>query len=202
MDKLDVSKADKPYYSASSDPVIAEFGALPFLTLEGQGAPGGDEFADKVSALIPLAYGMKKRTKQLGRDFIVPKLEALWWVEGDCPASEVPRAEWHWKLLVRMPEFAGEQYFADAVQEVWENKGNAHVRAAKYETICEGLCVQLLHTGAYDAEEPSIAKLHRFMEEHRLVPNGAHHEIYLSDPRKVEASKLKTIIRQPVVRAN
>lgn len=201
MDKLDLSKADKPYYSASPEPSLAEFGELPYLTLQGRGAPGGAEFADKVSALVPLAYGMKKRTKQRGQDFTVPKLEALWWVEGDRPAHEVPRAEWHWKLLIRMPSFAGEPYFADVVEEVWENKGNSHVREARYETIREGLCVQLLHTGAYDEEEPSIAKLRRFMDEQRLVPSGAHHEIYVSDPRKVEASKLKTILRQPVVRA-
>lgn len=201
MDKLDLGKADKTYYSASSEPGLVEFSELPFLTLRGQGAPGGDEFTDKVSALIPLAYGMKKRTKQFGQDFIVPKLESLWWVEGDRSANEVPRAEWYWKLLIRMPEFAEERYFADVVEEVWKNKGNAHIRDARYETIREGLCVQLLHTGAYDTEEETISKLHRYMEEHRLVANGAHHEIYVSDPRKVEAARLKTIIRQPVARA-
>lgn len=201
MEKLDLGKADKTYYAASPEPSLVEFGTLPYLTLQGQGAPGGAEFTDKVAALIPLAYGMKKRTKQQGRDFVVPKLEAIWWVTEEKEAELVPRSEWRWKLLIRMPMFAEEGDFAEVVQQVWESKGNAFVRDARYETFCEGLCVQLLHTGAYEAEEPSIAKIRSFMDRQRLAINGAHHEIYLSDPRKTETAKLKTIIRQPVVKS-
>ena len=103
--KLDLTKGYKTYYTAKTSPEVVEFGEIPFLTIEGKGEPGGKEFTSKVEVLYPLAYGIKNICKKQGKDFAVPKLEGLWWVESDRPALEVPREEWRWKLLIRMPDF-------------------------------------------------------------------------------------------------
>lgn len=103
--KLDLTKEFETYYRARTTPEIVEFDEGCFLTIEGRGAPGGKEFTTKVEALYAIAYGIKMQMKKEGKDFTVAKLEGLWWVESDKPAFEVPREEWRWKLLIRLPEF-------------------------------------------------------------------------------------------------
>ena len=102
--KLDMIKEFKTYYTAKASPEVVEFGEIPFLTIEGKGEPGGKEFTSKVEALYPLAYGVKNICKKQSKDFGIPKLEGLWWVESDRPALEVLREEWRRKLLIRMPD--------------------------------------------------------------------------------------------------
>jgi len=92
--KLDLTKEYKTYYTAKTTPEVVEFGEISFLTIEGKGEPGGKEFTSKVKALYPLAYGIKNIYKKQGKDFVVPKLEGLWWVESNKPTLEVPREEW------------------------------------------------------------------------------------------------------------
>jgi hypothetical protein len=104
MLKLDFAKEYKSYYKASKNPEVVEFGVAGYLSIRGKGEPAGEEFVNKVGALYPLAYGIKKICKEQGKDFGVPKLEGLWWVESDQPPLDVPRNEWHWRLLIRMPD--------------------------------------------------------------------------------------------------
>ncbi|MFZ5933092.1 MAG: GyrI-like domain-containing protein [Patescibacteria group bacterium] len=196
--KLDLTKEYKMYYTAKATPEIAEFAEAPFLTIEGKGAPQGEEFMAKLGALYPLAYGIKMPMKKEGKDFTVAKLEGLWWVESDKPFKEVPREEWQWKLLIRMPEFVTLEIFEKAKSEVIEKKGIELVNKVKFEKIKEGKCIQVLHIGPYSAEAESWKKIIKLMEEKKLVENGLHHEIYLSDPRKTPPQKMKTILRQPV----
>lgn len=127
--KLDLKKEHRTYYKAKPSPEVVEFGEIPFLTTEGKGEPGGKEFTSKVEALYPLAYGVKNLCKKQGKDFVVPKLEGLWWVESDKPALEVPREEWLWKLLIRMPEFVTLEIVEKAKVQVIKNKGT--------ELICD-----------------------------------------------------------------
>ena len=180
--KLDLTKQYKSYYTAKTTPEVVEFGEAQFLTIEGKGAPGGEEFTARLGALYSLAYGVKTLMKKAGRDFTVAKLEGLWWVESDKFYLEVPREEWHWKLLIRQPEFVTPDIVEVARDEVLRKKGLALVNEVKFEAMAEGRCVQILHIGPYATEPESLAKMQRLMEEQGLVPQGLHHEIYLNDP--------------------
>lgn len=196
--KLDLTKEYKTYYTAKTGPEVVEFAEIPFLTIEGKGEPGGKEFTTKVEALYPLAYSVKNICKKQGKDFGVPKLEGLWWVESDRPALEVPREEWQWKLLIRMPDFVTSEMVEKAKEEVFKKKGIELIKEIEFEKMKEGKCVQILHIGPYSTEPESLAKMKKLMEEENLVKNGLHHEIYLSGPRRVPEEKWKTILRQPV----
>ena len=198
MGKLDLLKEYKSYYSAGKKPEIKEFGEVAYLTIEGQGEPGGDIFTKKVEALYALAYGIKKIFKEQGKDFGIPKLEGLWWVESDKPALEIPRSEWYWKLLIRMPDFVTKDAVELTKPEVAKKKKNNLIQEVVYEKITEGKCVQIMHIGPYNAEPATIELLMKFIAENGLSINGLHHEIYISDPRRTEASRMKTIIRYPV----
>lgn len=196
--KLDLIKEYKTYYKAKTTPEVVEFGEAQFLTIEGKGEPGGKEFTSKVEALYPLAYGVKNICKKQGKDFGVPKLEGLWWVESDKPALEVPREEWKWKLLIRMPEFITSEYVEKARAETIRKKSIESVNEIKFEKINEGKCVQIMHVGPYSTEPEPLAKMRKLMDENNLIENSIHHEIYLSDPRRVPEEKMRTILRQPV----
>lgn len=196
--KLDLTKEYKTYYTAKTVPEIVEFGEIPFLTVEGKGEPAGEAFTKAVESLYPLAYGVKNICKKQGKDFSAPKLEGLWWVESDKPWHEIPREEWKWKLLIRMPDFVTSDIVEKAKEEVFKKKGIELIKKIRFEKINEGKCIQILHIGPYSTEPESLSKMRELMEEKNLVENGLHHEIYLSDPRKVVPEKMKTILRQPV----
>ena len=200
--KLDLTKEYKTCYTAKTTPEIVEFEEGKFLTIEGKGAPGGKEFQAKVGALYSLAYGIKMLMKKEDRDFTVAKLEGLWWVDSDKPYTEVPRKEWRWKLLIRQPEFVTLEIVEKARQEVIKKRKIELVNEVKFEKMKEGKCVQILHIGPYSAEPESLEKMYNLMKEKGLVYNGFHHEIYISDPRKVAPEKMKTILRQPVRHKN
>lgn len=198
MAKLDLVKEYKSYYKAGKKPEIVEFHGANYLSIDGKGEPAGEVFVRKVEALFPLAYGIKKVCKEQGNDFGVPKLEGLWWVVGDTPALEVPRNEWFWKLLIRMPDFVTEEMMASVKPEVETRNKNALIQEISFVTIAEGKCVQMMHVGPYATEPETINSLMAFIKENGLSVNGLHHEIYLSDPRKTEPEKMKTLIRYPV----
>lgn len=196
--KLDMAKEFKAYYTAKANPKLVEFKDVQFLTILGKGEPGGNEFSSKVEAMYSLAYGVKNICKKQERDFTVPKLEGLWWVESEMPALEVPREEWRWKILIRIPGFVSLDTVEKAKEDVFKKKGIELIKEIKLEEINEGKCVQILHIGPYSTEPETIEKMRDFMNKNDLVENGLHHEIYLSDPRKVMPEKMKTILRQPV----
>lgn len=196
--KLDLKKKHKTYYTAKKRPEVVKFDEAQFLTIEGKGEPGGNEFTSKVEAIYPLAYGVRKICKNQNEVFVVPKLEGLWWVESNRPALEVPREEWQWKLLIRMPDFVNLEIVKKAKEEVFKKKGLEQIKEIELITMSEGKCVQILHIGPYSTEPESLAKMKKLMEDKHLINDGLHHEIYLSDPRRVPEEKWKTILRQPV----
>ena len=198
MPKLDLVREYKSYYKAGKKPEIVEFDEANYLSIEGKGEPAGEVFVSKVEALYPLAYGIKKACKKQGKDFGVPKLEGLWWVEGDTPALELPRSEWCWKLLIRMPEFVSGEMMASVQPEVAKKRKNDLIHEISFEKITEEKCVQIMHIGPYITEPKTITLLMEFITENGLAVNGLHHEIYLSDPRKTEPSIMRTLIRYPV----
>ncbi len=198
MPKLDLVREHKAYYKAGKKPGIVEFKESGYLAIEGKGEPAGELFVSRLEALYPLAYGIKKICKEEDNDFGVPKLEGLWWVEGDRSALTVPRSEWHWKLLIRMPDFVSGATMLSVQSEVAKKKKNDSIQEISFEKFTEGKCVQIMHIGPYSSEPATINALMEFMAENSLIVNGLHHEIYLSDPRKTEPIKLKTLIRYPV----
>ncbi|RLG49847.1 MAG: hypothetical protein DRN96_08920 [Thermoproteota archaeon] len=197
MGKVDLKKVYREYYGVGEEPEVVDLGEGVFLTVEGQGAPGGSVFQRKVKAIYSVAYGVKMALKRRGRDFVVAPLEASWWAEGERQLLEVPREEWRWKLMIRMPDFVSERDVKEAKRRS-VGKGVREAEEVRFEKIRVGVCAQALHVGPYSSEGRTIERIMRLLEERGLVACGPHHEVYLSDPRRVPENKLKTIIRYRV----
>lgn len=202
MEKLDLAKADKTYYAPPASPVPVQFGPLPYLAIAGKGAPQGPAYTQALEALFTLAYAVKFGAKAEGRDFTVGKLEGQWWWPdewfGKGP-EEVPREVWEWTLRLRLPEFIDESAVSIA-RDRKQQASDAPTRLAdvRWELWDEGPAVQILHIGPYATEPTTLALVHEYLAAHQLVEAGLHHEIYLTDPRKGDPSKAKTILRLPV----
>ena len=195
--KLDLTKLYTSYYSAGEEPLLIDVDEGTFLSLEGTGPPGGEEFQRGIRAIYSVAYAVKRLYKGKGMDFAVPKLEALWLVGPEAGIND--SVEWRWKLLIRMPEWVAEDMVAKAVGNA-SKRGIELVGEVRLERIEEGLCVQILHVGPYSEVDRSMERLREFMEREGLKPRGPLHEIYLSDPRRTRPSRLRTILRRPVAR--
>ena len=199
MEKVDVKKTQKPLYSGRKG-VWERLDVPPmtFLAVDGQGNPDGPDYAAAIGALYPLAYGLKFQAKAAGADFVVPPLEALWWAEDPTAFVGGRRDEWHWRAMIRIPVPVTDAMVA-AAHEKARGKSDALDRVQQIEEA-EGDCLQTLHVGPYSDEAPVLADLHdRVMPGMGLTFGKPHHEIYLSDPRRVAPEKLRTILRQPVV---
>ena len=183
--------------------MLVKVGPAKYLTVEGRGAPESEAFSSAVGGLYAVAFTIKMTRKFAGKgDYRVCGLEGLWWTDrlvrsfADLP----PRGEWQWRLLIRAPDFlaAGDLRAAKkSLADKGRSQGAANV---KLETIREGLCVQMLHVGPYGEEPRTIQAMEGFMREQGLAFRGPHHEIYMSDPRRVPPERLKTILRHPVRR--
>lgn len=206
MEKTDLSKLYKDYYSAKSAPQIIEFGPAQYLSITGQGDPSGETFTTHIQALYTAAYAVKFFYKAGGKDFVVSKLEGLWQfdlkkyqgISMDEAPLKIPRSEWSYRLLIRMPDFVTQSVVEAMLSEIAERKENPLVRNIEWFELHEGKCVQVLHTGPFSEEPITLQKLNQFMQEKQFAHNGLHHEIYLSDFRKTAPDKLKTILREPV----
>lgn len=204
--KTDLAKAYKRYYTAPRDPELITLETLPYLSITGKGDPSGEEFARSVEALYTVAYALKFASKEKGADFVVPKLEGLWWCDEtrykDVSAEEapgsIPRSEWEYRLMVRMPDAKLGDVFPSAKAQAFQKKKNPRIEHVEWFELSEGTCVQILHEGPFDQERVTISKIKSFMDERGLKRKGVHHEIYLSDFRKTSPEKLKTILREPV----
>jgi hypothetical protein len=192
--KLDLYKEHADEYVAGKAPTFVKPGRAQYLTIVGIGDPGGKDFQDCVGALYAIAFTIKMAKRYAGHDYHVAKLEGLW---------STPDAQgWcQWKLLIRTPDFIDVNDLRNAIA-VCVGKKRSLAEKVNLEVLDEGICVQALHIGPYKTETETI----RVMEEvaahegYRLA--GPHHEIYLSDPRRVAPERLRTILRYPVVTAN
>lgn len=196
--KIDLKKEGKAYYTAKKRPSVHDFGVIDYLTISGVSAPEASLFLKSIEAIYPVAYTVKKFCKAEGTDFVVPKMEAFWWVESELPFDQVPREEWYWKIMIRVPEFVTTAHVEEAIQEIVEKKNLTLVNEVNHEQIKEGKFAQILHLGSYDDEKASLEKLYKFIEENGLAIDGRHREIYISDPRKTAPERLKTILRYAV----
>jgi hypothetical protein len=203
IEKLNIQKQDPNYYKASLDPQIRDLDPYYYLTVSGQSSPNSADFFKAIEQLYAVAYNVKFLCKAEDMDFVVPKMEGFWWIDGGLEAqhkfTQTPESEWNWKIVIRMPDFVEGDHFYRAVQKVKQKKPNLIQQdEVKYELIHEGKCVQALHLGSYSNEEPTIMRILDFIKSNGLVVADYHHEIYLSDPRKTPGMKLKTILRYAV----
>ncbi|MEQ6119624.1 GyrI-like domain-containing protein [Reichenbachiella sp. MALMAid0571] len=196
--KVDLKKEFPMYYRAGKRPETIDVEESEFLSLSGMGAPEGNLFMDSIAAIYAVAYVVKKGYQQIGLDFVVPKLECFWWVESDLSFDETPRKEWFWELLIRMPGFVGAKQVDDCIAEVIQKKNISLANEVYLKNFAEGKSVQIMHIGSYEEEKPSIDKLLEYVANEGLEICGHHHEVYISDPRKTPAEKLKTILRYAV----
>lgn len=202
MEKYDVNRARKDLYAPGSrDFSLIDVPAMRYLCVTGQGNPGtAAAYTGALEALCAVAFTVKFHSKNvLERDFVVAPLEGLWWAD-DMPAFIArDKDAWSWTMMISQPEWITALMVADAVAARGAKKALPGLHKLTLECIVEGVCVQILHHGSYDDEGPTLQRLHEeYMPQNRLQFNGHHHEIYLSDPRRMAPEKLKTILRQPV----
>jgi hypothetical protein len=196
---IDLVREDKRYYSAPTTPVRVTFPTLSYLAVAGAGKPGGPAHLAATEALYTVAYDIRQRAKAGGMAFTVPKLEGLWWVDGPGEPLATPRTEWRWRLLIRLPATVSAADIDVARGTAARKKPRLPViQDVGFDQLTEGDCVQVMHVGPYDAEPKTLAQLERYMDEHGLRMAGRHHEIYLSDPLRATAERLRTILRHPV----
>lgn len=197
--KLDLYKLHKSEYAGPRKPVLIDTKRARYFTIDGRGEPGGPVFNARLGALYNAAFTVKMAKKASGKDYAVCKLEGLWWL--DSPQSDFlnqPADTWNWKLMIRIPDFIEEKDLREAIQKLKAKGKPADVSDVRLENLDEGRVVQMLHVGPYDDEARSIAQMKQFVEQQGLSFRGRHHEIYLSDPRRVPAARLRTILRYPV----
>ncbi len=206
MIKTDLTKTFRPYYTATQTPAVIDIGPASFLSITGKGDPSGLDFSKRIEALYSTAYTLKFVYKALEQDFVVAKLEGLWWFDeqrfgrhtADKSPEIIPRKEWEYRLLIRMPDFVTAGEVENARRSVVFKKGMQLGHQVGLFSMNEGRCVQMLHTGPFSAEPETLRKIVGYMDTEGYSRNGVHHEIYLSDFRKTPPEKLKTIVREPV----
>src|SRR5262245_25618595 len=197
--KLDLYTKHKDEYVAPPDPVVVDIKPARYLAIQGRGEPGGDAFQAALNALYNVAFTVKMARKSAGRDYAVSKLEGLWWGKGkEGKFLDQPKSTWHWQLLIRVPDWIQAKEVSTAADALLTKGKPQEVRNVELLLLDEGRCVQMLHVGPYDEETGSIDRMTSFAAAQRLTMHGRHHEIYLSDPRRIPAAKLKTILRHPV----
>jgi len=205
--KIDVFKLNRNEYKAGKKPAIVETRRSMYLVVEGKGAPGADNFQTAIGALYGMAYTIKMGRKADGKgDYTICKLEGIYWTADGSDLAKAARDQWCWYLMIRTPEVVDDFPITDEDLEtargrLRDKKKDEGADRVKLEILEEGPCVQMLHVGPYDKENKTLAIMVEFCREESLTPHGRHHEIYLSDPRRVAPENLKTILRMPVKRA-
>jgi hypothetical protein len=177
---------------------------MQYLMIDGKGNPNtSPSYQAAVEALYSVSYKIKFASKrELERDYVVQPLEGLWWAD-DMSAFGVQsdKDSWKWTMMVMQPDWITEEMVAASIAAVSRSKGLLNFDLLRLEALHEGVSLQIMHIGSYDDEAPTLHRLHHeVMPARGYVSNGKHHEIYLSDARKVPPEKLRTILRQPVRR--
>jgi hypothetical protein len=203
MNKIDFKRELKDLYRPSATEFsLVDVPSMQYLMVDGHGDPNrAQEYQEAVESLYAVAYKLKFMSKkELARDYVVPPLEGLWWAEDmETFTSARDKSAWNWTMMIMQPAWITEAMFVTAQDLVKKAKGLPALSKLRLETYREGLSVQILHTGSYDDEAPTLQRMHHeFIPQNDYEMRGKHHEIYLSDPRKVAPEKLKTVLRQPV----
>lgn len=208
---FDFKKEYKDLYQPKTSPTIINVGKTNYIAVKGVGDPNepNGAYQDAISVLYAVAYTLKMSYKTDHKiegffEYVVPPLEGFWWQDHTTSIDYSQKSAFHWISVLRLPEFITEEDFTWAVKTATKKK-KLDCSSAEFLPIEEGLCVQIMHSGAYDDEPATIAAMDKFLSENGyendINKNRLHHEIYLSDPRKTPPEKWKTVIRHPIKKA-
>lgn len=201
MQKVDLKRELKHLYQPSAKEVVqVEVPAFHFLMIDGEGDPNTSaRYAEAVQALFSVSYTakfmLKKRTQEV--DYAVMPLEGLWWSDDMSAFISNDRSKWRWTMMIMQPHFVATEVIDESIAEVKRKKALSALGELRMETFTEGSCAQVLHVGPFSEEGPTIRRVHDFIAG-RSALAGKHHEIYLSDIRRADPAKWRTIIRQPM----
>lgn len=202
MQKTDFKKTLKQFYAPkNTDWQEVEVPELQYLMIDGAGNPNtATEYADAVAVLYSIAYPLKFMSKrELGKDYTVMPLEGLWYADDMSVFEKFDKDAYKWTMMIMQPEWITTEMFEKVAAAANEKNPDLPHKKVRLQSLSEGRCMQLFHIGSYDDEAPKLSQLHHeIMPGQKLDFNGHHHEIYLSDPRRVAPEKLKTILRQPI----
>jgi len=199
MDKIDLFKLHKADYIAPKTPQNLHVANAHYLTINGVGGPGEDNFNDAVAALYAVAYTVKMTRKKnnLG-DYVICKLEARYWSINNQCLSKQDKSQWHWQLMIRTPSQVEIRDIDQAAKVLTDKGKTSRVNKVKLIEHEFSHCIQMLHVGSYEDENRTIDQMLAFAIDHQLSATGEHCEIYISDPRRIPEQRLKTILRMPV----
>ena len=207
---FDYKKEYKEFYMPKDKPSIITVPKMNYIAVRGSGDPNREdgEYQASIGILYAVAFTIKM-SKMGSRkiegyfDYVVPPLEGFWWQDGVDGIDYSRKEDFQWISVIRLPDFVTEEDFRWAVEEASKKKG-LDLSKAEFLTIEEGLCVQCMHIGSYDDEPATVALMDRYLKENGYENDFSegrlHHEIYLSDARRVAPEKLKTVIRHPIAR--
>ena len=204
--KLDLKKTQKDLYAPSTKTIaLVDVPPMQFLLVDGQGNPNtAQAYQDALEALFAVSYAIKFISKRgpAALDYTVMPLEGLWWVPDMAAFSLDDRDSWLWTAMIRQPDHVTPAMVDEAIADTRRKKNPAALDLLRFETYAEGLAAQVMHLGPYADEGPTMARLHGWILDNGYDYHGAgkHHEIYLSDVRRTAPEKLKTVLRQPVIR--
>lgn len=208
---FDFKKEYKEFYMPEKKPSIVMVPSMNYIGVRGQGDPNEEEgeYKQSIGLLYGIAYTIKMSKKGNHQmdgyfDFVVPPLEGFWWQDGVKGVDYSRKEDFRWISLIRLPDFVTRDEYQWAVEEGTRKKKKDFSKV-EFLSIDEGLCVQCMHIGPYDAEPETVARMHEFIDQQGytldITDERHHHEIYLSDARKVAPEKLKTVIRHPIKKA-
>lgn len=205
---FDFKKEYREFYMPENKPEIVEVPKVNYIAVRGEGDPNeeGGAYKEAISVLYAIAYTLKMSYKTEYKidgffEYVVPPLEGFWWQDDTDGAEYSDKSAFNWISVIRLPDFVTEKDFEWA-RETAEKKKRLDLSSAEFLTVVEGLCVQMMHIGAFDDEDETVAVMDRFLQENGyendINNERLHHEIYLSDPRKTVPEKRKTVIRHPI----
>lgn len=205
---FDFKKEYKELYKPKAKPSIINVEKANFIAVRGVGDPNAEnsEYKQSISLLYPIAYAIKMSKKGDYKidgyfDFVVPPLEGFWWQEGIKGVDYANKDSFNFISLIRMPDFVTKEVFEWAIEETTRKKKKDFSKV-EFFTYDEGLCVQCMHIGPYNDEPITVEAMHEYMikqgYELDITDKRFHHEIYISDVRKISPEKLKTVLRHPI----
>jgi hypothetical protein len=205
---FDFKKEYKEFYLPKNRPEIIDIPAMNYIAVRGKGNPNeeGGDYHQAIGILYAIAYTIKMSYKGKHKidgfyEYVVPPLEGFWWQEGIHGVDYSNKELFHWISVIRLPDFVLKEDF-DWAKEEASRKKKIDCSRAEYFSFGEGLCVQIMHIGSFDDEPATVAIMNEYLEQqgykNDISDTRLHHEIYLSDARKVEPAKCKTVIRHPI----
>lgn len=208
---FDFKKAYKEYYIPKNKPEIINIPKVNYIAVRGSGNPNENDgsYQKAINVLYSVSYTIKMSYKTDHKidgffEYIVPPLEGFWWQNGIDGVDYTDKSTFNWISVIRLPDFVTKADLDWAVKTATHKK-KLDCSSAEFFTVDEGMCVQIMHIGAYDDEPATVAIMDTFLEKNGYVNDFSavrlHHEIYLSDPRKVAQEKMKTVIRHPIKKA-